>query len=175
MRPESDDGAEPAVDAELEGRLADAHAAVLAREAERRRALLALPPPRPRADAGWVAAASASWLVVALVIIAPPALFRGAEPRPFAPLPATLEASLRYGIWLAHHQVADFARREGRMPSFLGEAGMSDSAIVLVVTGERTYRLVAVANGNELRFESAMSVDSFLGASLTRLREPDTD
>lgn len=175
MRPGSDEGSEPAPDAELDGRLADAHAAVLAREAERRRALQELPPPKPRAPAGWVATAAAAWLLVALAIIAPPAALRGATARPFTPPVSQLEPSLRYGIWLAHHHVAAFARREGRLPSFLAEAGVRDSAIVLEVTGERTYRLIAGSGEQALRFDSAMSVDSFLGGSMSRLRDTTGD
>lgn len=170
MRPGSDEGAEPTRDVELEGRLADAHAAVLAREADRRRAQRELPPPKPRAPAGWVAAAAASWLLVALAIIAPPPQLRGAAARPFVPAPPQREPSLRYGIWLAQHQVAAFAAREGRLPSFLAEAGMRDSVIMFEVTGEQTFRLSAESNGISLRFESGMSVDSFLGTSLERLR-----
>ena len=170
MHPDNSEPGEPAVDTELEGRLADAHAAVLAREAERRRALRELPPPKPRAQAGWVAAASAAWVLVALALIAPPAALRGASPRPFEPEPALVEPSLRYGVWLAEQRVAAFVRREGRLPSFLGEAGMLDPAISLEVTGERTYRLVGAAGEHTVRFESGMSADSFVGTSVARLR-----
>lgn len=170
MHPESSESGEPGVDTELEGRLADAHAAVLVREAERRRALRELPPPKPRAQAGWVAAASLAWVLVALAVIAPPAALRGAMPRPFEPAPALVEPSLRYGIWLAEHRVTAFARREGRLPSFLAEAGMQDSSIALEVTGERSYRLVGTTRDRTVSFESGMSADSFVGESVTLLR-----
>lgn len=171
MHPENSNADEPAVDAELEGRLADAHAAVLAREAERRRAARELPPPRPRAQAGWVAAAAAAWLVVAVVLLAPPRFLQGAAPRPFAPDAGLVEPSLRYGVWLAQHRINAFALREGRLPSFLAEAGVRDSAISFEVSGERSYRLRASAGERILQFESGMSADSFLGTSITQLRD----
>jgi hypothetical protein len=170
MHQENSDADGPAADVELEGRLADAHAAVLAREAERKRALRELPPPRPRAESVWVAAASASWLLVALTLLSPPAFLSGASPRPFAPVPSLVEPSLRYGVWLAQQRVVSFTQREGRLPSFLAEAGMLDSTIVLEVTGELSYRLHGRAAGHEVVFTSGMSVDSFLGGSVEQLR-----
>ena len=170
MHPENSPTDEPAPDVELEGRLADAHAAVLAREAERKRVLRELPPPKPRANPGWIAAASAAWLLVALALISPPAVLRGPQPRPFQPAPSLVEPSLRYGVWLAQHRVAAFARREGRLPSFLGEAGVVDSSIALEVTGETTYRLRALANDVSVEFASGMSADSFVGQSLQKLQ-----
>lgn len=170
MRPDSSEGTDPAPDVELEGRLAEAHAAVLARETARRKALRELPPPKPGAAAGWLAAASTAWLAVALVLLSPPAFLRGAAPRPFAPAVAQVEPSLRYGVWLARHRVATFARREGRLPSFLGETGIQDSTITMEATGESTYQLRGKAGGTVVVYQSAMSVDSFLGDSMERLR-----
>src|SRR5688572_26927115 len=68
---------------ELEGRLAEAHAAVLAHDEAHQRAERELPAGKPRAQAGWVAAASAAWLIVALALLSPPAFLRGAVARPF--------------------------------------------------------------------------------------------
>jgi hypothetical protein len=172
MHPGNREGTGPAFDAELEGRLAEAHAAVLAREAARRQASAELPPPKPRADAAWLAAAMTAWLVVILVLLAPPAFLRGAQPRPFAPLASQMESSLRYGIWLARHRVAAFQASEGRLPSFLGEVGVMDTAIILEGTGESTYRLTSDQGDRALIYESSMSVDSFLGRSLELLRAP---
>jgi hypothetical protein len=81
-----------------------------------------------------------------------------------------VEPSLRYGIWLAEQRVVTFTQREGRLPSFLAEAGMLDSTIVLEVTGERSYRLHGRAAGHAVVFTSGMSVDSFLGESVEQLR-----
>jgi hypothetical protein len=170
MHPENSRTDEPAPDVELEGRLADAHAAVLAREAERKRVLRELPPPKPRAQRGWVAMASAAWLLVALALISPPAFLSGPTARPSQPEPALVEPSLRYGVWLAQHRVASFARREGRLPSFLAEAGIQDSSLALEVTGETTYRIRARAGDVVVEFASGMAIDSFLGQSVARLR-----
>ena len=69
MRPGSKRDQEAATDAPLTGHLADARAAVLAREDARRREELAPGGRKPRADALWVAIASASWLLVAVALI----------------------------------------------------------------------------------------------------------
>lgn len=171
MHPDNSGDPGPGFDAELEGRLAEAHAAVLAREAARRQAAAELAPPKPRADTGWLAAAAIAWLVVMLVWLAPPRFLQGAQPRPFLPAPAQAEASLRYGIWLARHRVAAFTRAEGRLPSFLGEVDVIDPEITLEATGESSYRLVGRLGDRALRYESAMSVDSFLGESMRVLRD----
>jgi hypothetical protein len=170
MHPKTDDADAPTGDVELEDRLADAHAAVLAREVERKRAHDELPPRKPRAEARWVAAASMAWLLVALTLISPPQFLRGAQPRPFE-LPAALaEPSMRYGVWLAQHRVAGFAKREGRLPSFLGEAGMHDSTITYAVTGESSYRLSVTLGDRTVQFVSGMSADSFVGTSIRQLQ-----
>src|SRR5690606_7205807 len=135
----------------------------------RRREGRELPPATPRPPAGWLAAASAAWLVVALALISPPTFLRGATAEPFEPSPGQVEPSLRYGIWLAEQRVAGFVRREGRLPSFLAETGLQDSTITLEVTGERSYRLEAGMGGRVVRFESGMAADSFLGTSLEQL------
>lgn len=155
---------------ELEGRLAEAHAAVLARDEARKRAARELPAGKPRAQAGWVAAASTAWLVVALALLSPPAILRGGVAQPFAPAEEQAESSMRYGIWLAEQRVSTFLQREGRLPSFLGEAGMQDSTIHFEITGERTYRLRAEVGAREIVFVSGMPVDAFLGSSLEQLR-----
>lgn len=156
---------------ELDSALAAAHRAVLERE-ERRRARRRSGHDRRRAAIapGWLATAAGSWLVVFLVLLNPPAFLRGPAPEPFQPPAADAAASLRYGLWLADHRVRDFFRREGRLPSFLGEAGSRDAALTMEVTGERSYRLLGRLGELELVLTDAMSADSFLAGSLDSLR-----
>lgn len=105
-----------------------------------------------------------------LLLLSPPPLLRGPEPAPFRPDEGTAEASLRYGMWLAQHRVERFHDRTGRLPSFLREAGPTDPAITMDVTGERNYRLLGREGTLELVLTDRMAADSFLGSSLERLR-----
>lgn len=161
--------------AELGTLLAEAHQAVLAREerrlAERRVAERRAAPPRPAPDPVWLAAASMAWLLVAFALLTPPAFMRAPAAEPFRPTPAAAESSARYGLWLARHRVDDFIAREGRLPSFLGEAGMRDPSIRLEVTGERSYRLEYATGRADLQLTDRMAADSFLGNSLSTLRD----
>lgn len=157
---------------ELDEALDAARRAVLEREerrkAERRSGLDRRR--RPLADPAWLAAASVSWLAVFLVLLSPPGFLRPPEPRPYRPPDDAIEASLRYGLWLADHRVREFLSRHGRLPSFLGETGAGDRAITMDVTGERSYRLVGRVGELELVLTDAMAADSFLGASVEALR-----
>jgi hypothetical protein len=148
--------------------LAEAMGAVL-KESERRIAVETVPPPRAAVPSGWLAAALGTWLIVAWLLLAPPALARGPEDHPWRPTVAEREASLRYGLWLAHDRVEGFRREHGRLPSFLAEAGVEDGTLTLVVEGERDYTLEGRDGPMELHLGSAMAADSFLGSSLTLL------
>lgn len=175
MHPDRPDPDDPATDdaPDIDPALAAAHRAILERE-ERRRADRRSGLDRRRAPAAvdqtWLAAAALGWLVVFFALLTPPAFLRGPAPVPYRPPDGTVEASLRYGLWLADHRVGDFLAREGRLPSFLAESGTSDPAITLDVTGERSYRLVGRAGELELVLTDRMAADSFLGTSLTALR-----
>lgn len=172
-RPDPDDTATDQAP-EIDPALAAAHRAVLEREERRRADRRSGLDRRLRAPAAvdqtWFAAAAAGWLVVFLVLLTPPAFLRPPAPAPYRPPEGALEASLRYGLWLADHRVGDFVAREGRLPSFLAESGSGDPAITMEVTGERSYRLVGRAGELELVLTDRMAADSFLGSSLAVLR-----
>jgi hypothetical protein len=149
--------------------LAEAMGAVL-KESARRIAVEEAPPPAPTVPSGWLAAALGTWLVVAWLLVATPAIARGPEDRPWQPTVAQREASLRYGLWLARDRVEGFRREHGRLPSFLAEAGVADPSVTLLVEGERQYTLEGRDGPMRLSLESTMAADSFLGSSLTLLR-----
>ena len=107
---------------------------------------------RPLAEPMWRAAASASWLVVFLILLTPPAFLRAPAPRPYRPPAEATEASLRFGLWLANHRIELFLAGQGRLPSFLGETGAGDPAITM-----------------ELVLTDATAAEAFLGNSLTML------
>jgi hypothetical protein len=159
--------------APLDDLLSEAHRAVLEREErrveERRHAGRQARPVRPIPNPAWLAAASFSWVLVVMALLFPPAILRAPTPVPFAPGAANAEASLRYGMWLARHRVDDFAARAGRLPSFLGETGMRDASITLMVTGERSYELRGRDGTMALALTRRMSADSFVGESRAQL------
>lgn len=140
------------------------------KESARRVAVDQAPPPPPSVPSGWLAAALGSWLVVAWLLLATPTVARGPEGQPWQPTTAQREASLRYGLWLAHDRVEGFRRDNGRLPSFLAEAGVPDTNLALVVEGERAYTIEGQDGPMRLRLGSAMAADSFLGSSLRQLR-----
>ncbi len=142
-------------------------------ETQRRVVAVAAPPPPPaRAPTAWVAAALFSWIITAGLLLFRPAFTRGPVDQPWRPEPAVAEASLRYGLWLARHRVADYRRDKGRLPSFLAEAGVADPSLVLEVGGERRYAVEGRQGPLILRLGSEMAADSFLGTSLVLLRAP---
>lgn len=150
--------------------LADAMGEVWA-ETERRVVAAEAPPPPPAgAPTAWVAAALGGWIVAAGLLLFRPAFTRGPVDQPWQPEPAVAEASLRYGIWLAQHRVADFQRDKGRLPSFLAEAGVADPSLILKAEGERRYTVEGRQGDLFLQLSSAMAADSFLGTSLVSLR-----
>ena len=149
--------------------LAEAMGAVL-KESARRIAVAEAPPPPPSVPSGWLAAALGTWLVVAWLWLATPAIARGPMDRPWQATVTEREASLRYGLWLARDRVDGFRRQNGRLPSFLAEAGVADTSLSLVVEGERNYILEGRDGPMRLRLGSAMAADSFLGSSLRLLR-----
>jgi len=149
--------------------LAQAMGAVL-KESARRIAVEEAPPPAPTVPSGWLASALGAWLVLAWLLVATPAIARGPEDRPWQATVAQREASLRYGLWLARDRVDGFHRAEGRLPSFLAEAGVTDTSFTLVIEGERQYTLEGRDGPMRLSLESTMAADSFLGSSLTLLR-----
>ncbi|MDX2261911.1 MAG: hypothetical protein SFU84_09480 [Gemmatimonadales bacterium] len=149
--------------------LAEAMGAVL-KESARRIAVAEAPPPAPSVPSGWLAAALGTWLVVAWLLLATPAIARGPMDRPWQAPVAEREASLRYGLWLARDRVDGFRRENGRLPSFLAEAGVLDTSLTLVVEGERNFTLEGRDGPMRLSLASAMAADSFLGSSLRLLR-----
>lgn len=160
---------DPAVPITPSPTLAEAMGAVFA-ESARRVAVAQAPPVAPSVPSGWLAAALGSWLVVAWLLLATPAIARGPEGRPWQPVAAQREASLRYGLWLARDRVEGFRRDHGRLPSFLAEAGVPDTSLTLVVEGERNYTLEGRDGPLLVSFGSTMAADSFLGSSLRMLR-----
>jgi hypothetical protein len=153
---------------DLSEALAEAQAAVL--EAERRKVASARDTVRaPAIPGGWLAAAIAVWTLLLGLITFRPAIARGAEPHPFVTAPGAEEASLRFSLWLARQRVDQFVASRGRLPSFLGETGFTDSGVTLRVTGDRRYELHGSLSGLQLVLGSRMAADSFLGQSLVQL------
>lgn len=140
------------------------------KESARRIAVEEAPAPPPSVPSGWLAAAMGTWLVVVWLLVATPAFARGPEDRPWHATAAQREASLRYGLWLARDRVEGFHREHGRLPSFLAEAGVADTSLMLVVEGERQYTVEGRDGPVRLSLASTMAADSFLGSSLTLLR-----
>ncbi|MES2306014.1 MAG: hypothetical protein V4558_10915 [Gemmatimonadota bacterium] len=122
------------------------------------------------APSGWLAGALLTWILVAALLIFRPGFTRGPADTPVALPPSLHEASNRYGIWLADGAVRRFFAANHRMPSFLGEAGVSDTTLRMRVTGERTYELQAGEGETLLSFASGSSIDAFLGESISLLR-----
>ena len=154
--------------------LADALSAVVTRAAEQQaRDAVAQDPrvkPRQSVPSGWLSAALAGWLLVAFVLLAPPAIARGPADRPWQPPRDAAEASLRYGLWLARGRVDALVLAEGRVPPRLGDVGVVDTSLTLVVTGRRAFRIEGRQGALRLSLSSSMAADSFLGASLETLR-----
>ncbi len=132
-----------------------------------RRAPLAPEPAPPALARGWLAVALLSWGVVVVTFLAPPAALQSPAGTPYGAPAGLQDASLRYGLWLANGAVARFVAREGRLPSFPGEAGITDPAIELEVTGGRSWTLHAPGG---VLLTSAMPADAFLGGSVGALR-----
>lgn len=140
-------------------------------QAERRATERASPPvASPRVSSPLLASAVAAWIVVAGLLLLQPPIARGPADQPWAPPPQNIEASLRYGLWLAQGRVEHFLRTRGRMPSFLAEAGIDDLTLTLVVVRGTEYRLEGRAGELVLELSSEMSADSMLGASRAQLQ-----
>ncbi|MBL0177985.1 MAG: hypothetical protein IPP98_02520 [Gemmatimonadetes bacterium] len=155
--------------------LADALSAVVTRAADQqaRDAVIHDPRVKPRQSvpSGWLAAALGGWLLVAYFLLAPPAIARGPADRPWQPPPAAADASLRYGLWLARGRVDALLLAEGRVPPRLGDVGVMDTSLTLVVTGPRAFRIDGRQGALRRSLSSTMAADSFLGASLETLRK----
>jgi hypothetical protein len=152
-------------------RLSEALDAVMAESVRRVAVATEVAPPVPmRVPSHWLAAALGSWLVFAALLVLRPAIAQGPVDHPWQPDRGMTEASLRYGMWLARGRIEGFTSVSGRLPSFIGEAGVTDTALVLVVTGEREYHVEGRSGQVQLRLERAMNADSFLGESLSALR-----
>jgi hypothetical protein len=121
------------------------------------------------APIGWIIATAVSWATLIMLFLYPPAMVRTPENRTFAAPPALRVTSLRFGLWLARHRVDAFARTFARLPSHVGQAGTDDRTIILEPNGRHSYTLIARDGSVGLRLTSEMSVDSFLGKSLTEL------
>lgn len=149
----------------LDGALAEAEAAVRARLAAR----AAEAPTGPAGvDRPWLAAALLAWGVVAVSLTGDFAAFRQVPvSRPYEAPAGLAEASLRYGAWLAQGAVERFTGREGRLPSFLAEAGVTDPVLTFEVTGERSYRLVA---SETIVVTESSDPGTVLGDALDQLR-----
>jgi hypothetical protein len=151
-------------------RLTEALGEVMA-ESVRRVTIAEAPPPAPKpVPSFWLATALGSWLIFAALVALQPAFARGPSDRPWRPAPQLTEASLRYGVWLARNRIEGFAKANGRLPSFIGEVGVTDPALTLVVTGERDYAVEGQDGQARVRLERAMDADSFLGSSLAALK-----
>ena len=124
----------------------------------------------PAKPMGWMLAAAVSWSALLVLLLFAPRVARMPEDRPFS-APADLRpASLRFGLWLARHQVDAFKRTNARLPTYGGEAAIEDRTILLEVNSRDRYTLIARDGPVVLRLTSEMSADSFLGQSLTELR-----
>ena len=125
------------------------------------------PPAKP---IGWTIATVVSWSALLVLLLFPPGIARMPEDRPFTSPASLRAASLRFGLWLAHHQVDAFKHTNSRLPFYGGEAAIVDRTILLEANGRDRYRLIARDGSITLRLTSEMSADSFLGQSLTELR-----
>jgi hypothetical protein len=125
------------------------------------------PPAKP---IGWMIATAMCWSVLLALLLFPPAIARMPDDRPFTSPAGQREASLRFGLWLARHQVDAFVRSNARVPSYGGESVIEDRAIQLEANDRYRYALVAREGPVALRLTSEMSADSFLGRSLIELR-----
>lgn len=170
--PEETPEQQPAPDAplpaiEMSAEMLGAFKVVVDDQASRRRsAEFPAPPPKP---IGWMIAAVVSWGSLIVMLLFQPAIARIPEDRTFVAPPELRAASLRFGLWLARHQVDAFKRSAARLPSYAGEAGIDDRAILLEANGRDRYSLIARDGLIALKLTSEMSVDSFVGESLAAL------
>lgn len=137
---------------------------------EEHAAAAAFPEAPTTAPNGWLAAAMATWILFAALLLWRPSFARGPQSHPTVVPTAQREASLRYGVWLANGAVQRFIVRNSRLPSFLNEAGVSDTTIQLRVTGERSYELVGSEGDASVTLASGASADLFLGESVRALQ-----
>lgn len=147
-------------------------AEVLAEVDARQRSTPAAP---RRVDGTWIVVAGVSWLVVLAIWLLRPALIRG----PQSPDPETTmtvphrEASLRYGLWLAHGAVERFRARDGRVPQRLTEAGIDDPTLSITVLPNRGYELTAREGTLQVVLTNDMDVEAFGRDALRQLRGGD--
>lgn len=126
-------------------------------------------PAPPAKPIGWMIAAVVSWGSLIVLLLFQPAIARLPEDRAFVAPPELRAASLRFGLWLARHQVDAFKRSAARLPTHVGEAGVDDRNILLEANGRDRYTLIARDGPIALKLTSEMSVDSFVGESLAAL------
>ncbi len=152
--------------------LSEAVGAVVEESARRLRDVDAREPaPRPL-DAGWLAAALGSWGLVAGLLLLQPPVASGPPHQPWVPAPALAEASVRYGLWLAHHRIEAFRAGQNRLPVSLAEAGVVDTSLRMSSLTRDDYAVAGQQGKVVLLLTSGMAPDSFLGRSLARLRQP---
>jgi hypothetical protein len=153
---------------DLDALLADAHQAVVARiESDRR------PPPAPPKapiHGGWLAACLGAWGLVLVLFLTPPAVLRGSPPLPYTPPSGLEEASLRWGLWLAHGRVESHREEATRLPTRLGETGFDDPAIELVVIDRTRFRLVGRLGPLQVVLDDREDSERFLGTALEELQ-----
>lgn len=130
------------------------------------------PAAKRRVDGTWLVIAGASWLVVLAIWLIQPALIRG----PQSPDPETTmtrshrEASLRYGLWLAHGAVERFRARDGRLPQRLSEAGIDDPALSITVKSAYDYELTAREGALRVLLTPDTDMDAYGRDALRQLR-----
>ncbi len=128
------------------------------------------PVPSPRPQRTLALLAIAAWLVVAWIWIARPAFLFEAAAAPLSP--ALQEAGLRYGIYLERAAVATFMADSGRLPISLSEVTDDpEPGHALEFAADGSWSIVGREGALELRLTERMAADSFLGESLTLLRQ----
>ncbi|MGH7560035.1 MAG: hypothetical protein ACRENB_03345 [Gemmatimonadales bacterium] len=133
-------------DAERFGRLSSAH---------RRRRLGFL---------GVVGIAAAVLLVVQPVWLAGP---KAVPPEP----PRLAAASMRLTLVRERHRVFDYARRAGRLPATLAEAGGGSPDITYQASSGDAFSLTGTSGDSVITLRSSDSLTAFLGSSLIAVRD----
>lgn len=104
-----------------------------------------------------------------LLILVQPSWLAGPKATP-AESPAIREASLRLSMLRERQRVTDFAKRTGRLPTSLAEAGSSAPGLGYEELAEQQFRLFGQAGDSLLVLRSTDSMAHFLGNSLREIK-----
>ena len=128
-------------------------------------------PRTPPRQATMLLAIVTGWAVIGWIWLAQPAALFGPA-GPAAASPAEREARLRFGMYLQHQEIVAFMADSGRLPHSLEEAAIDPSEhIRWEFDAQGEWTLEGTDGELRLRLTEGMAADSFLGSSLTILRE----